>query len=163
MSQPFSILFICLGNICRSPLAEGIMRSVLQERFPQREFLIDSAGTNGYHTGEAPDERSVVVAARNGIDISAQRCRQLGAADFNRFDLILGMDQNNLMTINRLAPAGSTAVTGLFTAVARDGFEGNNADHGEEIPDPYYGGAADFERVYLMVREAAEALADRLA
>ena len=163
MSQPFSILFICLGNICRSPLAEGVMRSVLQERFPQREFLIDSAGTNGYHTGEAPDERSVAVAARNGIDISAQRCRQLGAADFNRFDLILGMDQNNLMTINRLAPAGSSAVTGLFTAVARDGFEGNSADRGEEIPDPYYGGNADFERVYRMVREAAEALADRLS
>ncbi len=162
MPQPFSILFICLGNICRSPLAEGVMRAVAQERFPQREFLIDSAGTNGYHTGEAPDKRSVAVAKQHGVDISKQRCRQLGTADFSRFDLILGMDQNNLMTIRRLRPAGSSAVTGLFTAVARDGFEGHGADRGEEIPDPYYGGTEDFERVYEMVREAAEALADRL-
>ena len=162
MPQPFSILFICLGNICRSPLAEGVMRAVVQERFPQREFLIDSAGTNGYHTGEAPDERSVAVARQNGIDISKQRCRQLSDEDFSRFDLILGMDQNNLMTINRLAPCGSPAVTGLFTAVARDGLDGHAADRGEEIPDPYYGDIEDFERVYEMVREAAEALADRL-
>ena len=163
MPQPFSILFICLGNICRSPLAEGVMRAVVQERFPQREFLIDSAGTNGYHTGEAPDERSIDVAKQNGIDISKQRCRQLIDEDFSRFDLILGMDQNNLMTINRLAPVGSSAVTGLFTAVARDGLDGQATDRGEEIPDPYYGGPQDFERVYEMVREAAEALADRLA
>ncbi|MDR0252105.1 MAG: low molecular weight phosphotyrosine protein phosphatase [Brucellaceae bacterium] len=162
MQQPFSILFICLGNICRSPLAEGVMRSVLQERFPQREFLIDSAGTNGYHTGEAPDDRSIAIAAQHGIDISAQRCRQLSDEDFSRFNLILGMDQNNLMTINRLAPAGSPAVTGLFTAIARDGFESDSADRGEEIPDPYYGGTADFQRVYTMVREAAEALADQM-
>lgn len=162
MPQPFSILFVCLGNICRSPLAEGVMRAVVQERFPQRAFLIDSAGTNGYHTGEAPDKRAVFVAKQNGIDISKQFCRQLTDEDFNRFDLILAMDQNNLMTINRLAPLNSSAVTGLFTAVARDGFDGCTADRGEEIPDPYYGDVQDFERAYEMVREAAEALADRL-
>lgn len=162
MPQPFSILFVCLGNICRSPLAEGVMRAVVQERFPQRGFLIDSAGTNGYHTGEAPDKRAVFVAKQNGIDISKQFCRQLTDEDFNRFDLILAMDQNNLMTINRLAPLDSSAVIGLFTAVARDGLDGCAADRGEEIPDPYYGDVQDFERAYEMVREAAEALADRL-
>lgn len=120
------------------------------------------AGTNGYHTGEAPDKRAVFVAKQNGIDISKQFCRQLTDEDFNRFDLILAMDQNNLMTINRLAPLNSSAVTGLFTAVARDGFDGCTADRGEEIPDPYYGDVQDFERAYEMVREAAEALADRL-
>lgn len=163
MPQPFSILFICLGNICRSPLAEGVMRTVLQERFPERAFLVDSAGTNGYHTGEAPDYRSVAVAERHGIDISEQRCRQLVADDFYRFNLILGMDQNNLMTINRHAPAGSSAVTGLFTAIARDGVASLSADRGAEIPDPYYGSSADFDHVYNMVRDAATDLANRLA
>ena len=139
------------------------MRAVLQERFPQRDFIVDSAGTNGYHTGEAPDYRSVAVGLKHGLDISDQRCRQLVREDFTRFNLILAMDQNNLMTINRLAPKGATAVTGLFTAVARDGLSGHSVDRGEEIPDPYYGDAADFERVYLMVRDAAEALADRLS
>lgn len=162
MQQSFSILFICLGNICRSPLAEGVMRDVLLKRFPDRKFIIDSAGTNGYHTGETPDQRSVAVGLENGQDISAQRCRQLNHEDFFRFDLILAMDQNNLMTINRLAPSGATAVTGLFTAVARDGWNGENTDQGEDIPDPYYGDMADFERVYVMVHEAAEALAQHL-
>jgi protein-tyrosine phosphatase len=162
MPQSFSILFICLGNICRSPLAEGVMRDVLQKHYPDREFIIDSAGTNGYHTGEAPDKRSVAVAAKHGIDISDQRCRQLTPDDFTAFDLILGMDQNNLMTINRHAPDGSTAVTGLFTAIARDGIDGDKRDLGAEIPDPYYGGPEDFDQVYRMVRDAAEALAGKL-
>lgn len=162
MQQPFSILFICLGNICRSPLAEGVMRAVLQEHFPDRAFIVDSAGTNGYHTGEAPDYRSIAVAEQHGVDISDQRCRQLIADDFYRFNLILGMDQNNLMTINRHAPAGSPAITGLFTAIARDGVTSLSADRGVEIPDPYYGSSADFDHVYSMVRDASNQLADRL-
>ncbi|WOC15876.1 low molecular weight protein-tyrosine-phosphatase [Pseudochrobactrum sp. MP213Fo] len=162
MPQPFSILFICLGNICRSPLAEGVMRAVLLERFPDREFVIDSAGTNGYHTGEAPDDRAIEVAARHGEDISVQGCRQLVTDDFYRFNLILGMDQNNLMTINRHAPSDASAVTGLFTAVARDGLLGSASDRGAEIPDPYYGGTAEFDMAYRMVRDAAEALAEKL-
>lgn len=163
MPKPFSILFICLGNICRSPLAEGVMRAVVQERFPDRAFIVDSAGTNGYHTGEAPDYRSVAVAEQHGVDISEQRCRQLVADDFYQFNLILGMDQNNLMTINRRAPVGSSAITGLFTAIARDGVTSLGADRGAEIPDPYYGTSADFDHVYSMVQEAANSLADRLA
>ncbi len=138
------------------------MRSVLKQRYPYRAFIVDSAGTNGYHIGEMPDHRSVAIAARHHVDISRQRCRKLENSDFYRFDLILAMDQNNLMTINRLAPFGSPAKTGLFTAIARDGLDSQNADHGVEIPDPYYGHPSEFEQVYHMIREAAEALADRL-
>src|SRR5262245_16293175 len=94
-SPPVSILFVCLGNICRSPLAEGIMRSVAEERGRGGEVLIDSAGTGGWHAGSAPDPRSIAIAASHGIDISAQKARKVVADDFDRFNLILGMDQSN--------------------------------------------------------------------
>lgn len=149
---PSSILFICAGNICRSPLAEGVMRHVLDRR-RIGHVEVDSAGLNGYHTGERPDERSIRVAARNGIDISSQRCRQLVPEDFARFDLILGMDRQNMRLINARRPQETTAHIGLFTEIAR----------GEtiEIPDPYYGDIGDFERVYRMVLAASSALADQ--
>ncbi len=149
---PTSILFICAGNICRSPLAEGVMGHLLKKRGISH-VLIDSAGTNGYHTGEEPDERSISVAVRHGLDISAQRCRQLIAADFNRFDLILGMDRYNMRMIAQRQPANVSAHIGLFTEVA----EGKAV----EIPDPYYGGTGDFEQVYRMVLAASTALADQ--
>ncbi|MGF2226211.1 MULTISPECIES: low molecular weight protein-tyrosine-phosphatase [unclassified Brucella] len=149
---PTSILFVCAGNICRSPLAEGVMGHVLEKR-GIRHVLIDSAGTNGYHTGEEPDERSIQVAAHHGLDISAQRCRQLTMADFSRFDLILGMDRYNMRMITQRQPARITARIGLFTEVA----EGKPV----EIPDPYYGGIGDFELVYRMVLAASTALADQ--
>lgn len=152
-TAPASILFICLGNICRSPLAEGVMRHVLAERGLGGNVHIDSAGTNGYHTGEAPDKRSVRVAASHGIDISGQRCRQLIEADFTRFDLILGMDHRNITTINQRAPSRHTAEIGLFSQIA----QGRDV----EIPDPYYGEIGDFEEVYRMVLAASKALADR--
>ncbi|MCH4541278.1 phosphotyrosine protein phosphatase [Ochrobactrum sp. POC9] len=149
---PASILFICAGNICRSPLAEGVMDHVLEKR-GIRDVRVDSAGTNGYHTGEEPDERSISVAARHGLDISAQRCRQLIAADFSRFDLILGMDRYNMRMIAERQPANASAQIGLFTEIA----EGRAV----EIPDPYYGGTGDFEKVYRMVLAASIALADQ--
>lgn len=152
IEKPTSILFICAGNICRSPLAEGVMGQVLEAR-GIRNVLIDSAGTNGYHTGEEPDERSITVAARHGLDISAQRCRQLIAADFSRFDLILGMDRYNMRMIAQRQPANASAHVGLFTEIA----EGKPV----EIPDPYYGGIGDFEKVYRMVLAASIALADQ--
>ncbi len=114
---PISILFVCAGNICRSPLAEGVMGHVLEKR-GVRHVLVDSAGTNGYHTGQEPDGRSIRVAAQNGLDISAQRCRQLVAADFTRFDLILGMDHDNMRMIARRKPGNATSHIGLFTEVA---------------------------------------------
>ena len=152
MPAPASILFICAGNICRSPLAEGVMGQVLEKR-GIRHVLVDSAGTNGYHTGEEPDERSISVAARHGLDISGQRCRQLIAGDFSRFDLILGMDRYNMRMIAGREPANASAHIGLFTEIA----EGRAV----EIPDPYYGGTGDFEKVYRMVLAASIALADQ--
>ncbi|MFD1198283.1 low molecular weight protein-tyrosine-phosphatase [Brucella gallinifaecis] len=151
-SAPTSILFVCAGNICRSPLAEGVMGQVLAERRIDH-VLIDSAGTNGYHTGEEPDERSIRVAARYGLDISSQACRQLIASDFTRFDLILGMDRYNMRMISQRKPANATARIGLFTEIAQG--------TAVEIPDPYYGKIGDFEQVYRMVLASAKALADQ--
>lgn len=153
--QAKTILFVCLGNICRSPLGEGVFRAVLEERGLGRGFRLDSAGTGGWHAGEQPDRRSIAVAARHGIDISGQRARQILPEDFSRFDLILGMDRTNLADIRRAAPAGSLAEIHLFLEFA----EGRARD----VPDPYYGGPEDFEAVYRMVRQASEAMADRLA
>lgn len=151
-AAPTSILFVCAGNICRSPLAEGVMGQVLAAR-GVRHVLIDSAGTNGYHTGEAPDERSIRVAAGHGLDISGQRCRQLAAGDFTRFDLILGMDRYNMRMIGQRQPQAVTGRIGLFTEIA----QGKPV----EIPDPWYGGIGDFEQVYRMVVAASTALADQ--
>ncbi len=148
-----SILFVCAGNICRSPLAEGVMAHVLSAR-GIRGVLLDSAGLNGYHTGDAPDERSISVAARYGIDISGQCCRQLVGADFMRFDLILGMDRSNMRLIAGRRPADATSRIGLFTEIA--------GGQPVEIPDQWYGGAGDFERTYRMILAASTALADRL-
>lgn len=152
IKPPNSILFVCAGNICRSPLAEGVMGDVLEKR-GVRHVLIDSAGTNGYHTGEEPDERSIRVAARYGLDISDQRCRQLTGVDFTRFDLILGMDRYNMRMIAGRRPDHATSHVGLFTEIA----QGQQI----EIPDPWYGGIGDFEQVYRMVLAAATALADQ--
>jgi len=151
-SAPTSILFVCAGNICRSPLAEGVMAQVLAERRIDH-VQVDSAGTNGYHTGEEPDERSIRVAARYGLDISEQVCRQLTADDFTRFDLILGMDHYNMRMIAKRKPANATARLGLFTELAQG--------KAVEIPDPYYGQIGDFEQVYRMVLASSKALADQ--
>ncbi|MGU3574245.1 low molecular weight protein-tyrosine-phosphatase [Brucellaceae bacterium C25G] len=147
---PHSILFICLGNICRSPLSEGVMRDVWNKSGRSETIHFDSAGTNGYHTGEAPDPRSIKVAKQHGIDISSQRCRQLVRDDFYQFDLILGMDQVNITTIAQRKPEDATAHIGLFTEVAGMG--------AVAIPDPYYGDLSDFEAVYRIVLSSSNAL-----
>jgi protein-tyrosine phosphatase len=145
-----SVLFVCLGNICRSPLAEGVFRAVLVAEGKSEGVLIDSAGTNGYHTGEAPDRRSIAVAGRYGIDISNQRCRQLTADDYTRFDLIVGMDRTNVAAIEARRPLNANAQVELFYAIASGG--------ATQIPDPYYGTNGDFERVYRMILAASTGL-----
>jgi protein-tyrosine phosphatase len=150
-----SILFVCLGNICRSPLAEGVFAAVLEEKGLGDRFELDSAGTGGWHAGSAPDPRSIAIAASHGIDISGQKARKVADADFSRFDLILGMDCTNVQDLRRLAPASAQDRIHLFLEFA-DGRE-------RDVPDPYYGGADGFADVYRMIREASEALSSRLA
>ena len=150
-----SILFVCLGNICRSPLAEGVFRSVLAERGMEDDFLIDSAGMGDWHAGQAPDHRAIAVARTNGLDISGQQARAITEADFERFDLILGMDRKNIRELQEIAPDAFRDRIHLF----RD-FAGGGA---EEVPDPYFGDAAGFAETYRLIRAASEGLADKLA
>jgi len=147
-----SILFVCLGNICRSPLAEGVFRAVLAES--GRDILLDSAATSGWEVGSPPDPRSITVAASHGVDISGQKARKVVVGDFSRFDLILGMDRSNIRDLKALAPAAAHDRIHLFLEFA----------HGKarDVPDPYYDGAEALASVYRMIREASEALATRL-
>ncbi|NLR99184.1 low molecular weight phosphotyrosine protein phosphatase [Rhizobium sp. P38BS-XIX] len=144
------ILFVCAGNICRSPLAEGIFRHLVTEAGRSAEFEIDSAGTGGWHQGQRPDRRSVAAAAGHGIDISSQRARRIEPADFSSFDLILAMDQDNLKNLRKSAPADALGRLHLFNAFTL----GSNRD----IPDPYYGDREDFEAVYTMLLAGCSAL-----
>ena len=151
-----AILFVCLGNICRSPLAEGVFRHQAEAASVADRFILDSAGCGGWHTGEAPDPRAIAAAARHGIDISGQRARQIRPADFDAFDLILGLDRDNVRHLQRMAPgqgAGKARI-GLYLEEAL----GLNKD----TPDPYYGSDRDFEAVYRLCAQASEALLAKL-
>lgn len=145
------ILFVCLGNICRSPTAEGVFLHVLKLHAPSLKVEVDSAGTAGYHLGAAPDARSQHHALLRGIDLSALRARQLAAEDYRKFDLILAMDRANLADINARRPRGATARQQLFMEYAPELGE-------PEVPDPYYGGEGDFERVLDLTDAAARGL-----
>jgi len=151
--RPVSILFVCLGNICRSPLAEGVFRAVVDAQGEASRFRVDSAGTGGWHAGSAPDPRSIAIAARHGIDISGQQARQIRPQDFAEFDVILGMDRSNVDDLRRVAPVQALPRIHLYLdfATRRVG----------DVPDPYYGGPEGFADVYRMIRVASEALAGR--
>jgi protein-tyrosine phosphatase len=152
------LLIVCLGNIRRSPTAEGVVRTLAAREFPQLELEVDSAGTAGYHIGEPPDRRSIAAARRHGYEISHLRGRQVTRADFAEFDYVLAMDDSNLAELARLRPADSRAVLGTFLQHA--GMSGVDC-----VPDPYHGGVEDFERVVelseLGARGWLRALADR--
>lgn len=152
--RPFAILFVCLGNICRSPLAEGAFRQAATRAGLAQRFRIDSAGLGDYHVGHPPDRRAIATAARHGIDIAMLRARLVTRADFDRFDLILGMDQSNLAGLLDRAPPAPHAEVALYRARA----EGVSAP----VPDPYYGTAEDFEAVYQIVARGSAALLDAL-
>jgi low molecular weight protein-tyrosine phosphatase len=149
-----SILFVCLGNICRSPLAEGAFRAEAARL--GLEILADSAGTGGWHRGEPPDHRAIAAARRGGIDISGQRARQVTRADFDRFDHIVALDVENLADLERMRPAGSPARVSLLL----DHVPGRE---GEGVAHPYYGGERAFDITWRDVIEAARALAGTLA
>jgi protein-tyrosine phosphatase len=145
------LLFVCMGNICRSPSAEGVFRRVLAERAPQLTIEIDSAGTHDYHVGNPPDRRAIEAARRRGIDLSQLRARQVSAEDFERYDLILVMDEENLDELRRRAPARYHDRIRLLMEFAPEASS-------RHVPDPYYGGATGFEEVLDLLEEAAEGL-----
>lgn len=145
------ILFVCLGNICRSPTAEIVFREIVAREAPNLSIEVDSAGTAGYHVGDPPDSRTRQAALRRGYDMSALRARVVEPQDFSRFDLILAMDRQNLETLQRRAPATAHERIRLFLEFAPD------ADT-TEVPDPYYGGANGFEEVLDLVEAAARGL-----
>ncbi len=150
-----SVLFVCLGNICRSPLAEGVFRHVVAGAGLEQKFVIDSAGTGAWHEGAQPDPRSMAVAAKNGIDLSGQRARKIRPDDFSRFTHIFGMDRSNVTDLETMAPAGAIGAVHLFLDFAT----GSTAD----IPDPYYGGADGFDAVYRTIWAASQSLVRKLA
>jgi protein-tyrosine phosphatase len=134
------LLFVCLGNICRSPTAEAVMRELARREAPQLELEVDSAGTAAYHLGELPDARTRAAARGRGYDLDGHRARQVQRADFERFDLILAMDESNLEALQSRAPAGRERRLHLFLEFAPQGTLA-------EVPDPYYGGPEAFEEV----------------
>lgn len=149
-----SVLFICLGNICRSPLAEGVFRNEVEKLGLSEHFTIDSAGTGGWHIGNPPDPRSIDIARQYSIDISKQSCRRLEAEDFHDFDYIFAMDHSNLANAKSINNNGGSAQLSLFT---------HYAGQGEiEIPDPYYGGTDGFNTAYLMIKQASIDVLQRL-
>jgi protein-tyrosine phosphatase len=150
------VLFVCMGNICRSPTAAAVFRHLLATAAPGLQVKVDSAGTHGYHVGQAPDPRAQATALRRGIDLSMLRARALVAADFGEFERILVMDAQNLRDARAIAPPASTARLGLLLDYAPELAL-------TEVPDPYYGGSADFERVLDLCTAAARGLLTQLA
>ena len=148
-----SVLFVCLGNICRSPLAEGALRAEAARR--RLDVIVDSAGTGNWHAGEAPDARAQRTAARHGVDISGLRARQVRPADFRRFTHVIALDHDNLATLRAMAPADGTAELSLLL----DWVQGRE---GQAVADPWFGDEAGFEITWAEVTAAARTLAARL-
>jgi protein-tyrosine phosphatase len=150
--MPVQILMVCLGNICRSPLAEGILASKL----PKDKFRVDSAGTGSWHIGHTPDERSIATAKKNGLDISNQRGRQFSSSDFNTFDYIFVMDSSNYETVISLAK--NQEHKDKVRMILDELFPNENVD----VPDPYFGLPNGFNMVYQMLDEVCDVISEKL-
>lgn len=149
--MPMRVLCVCLGNICRSPTAEGVLRELARQQSPQLVTAVDSAGTAGYHVGDPPDPRTVAIARERGYELSDLRARQVSQRDFIEFDLILAMDRANLQALQQRVPGDARARLGLFMEFA-------GTASGDEVPDPYYGDRRDFLHVLELVEQGARAL-----
>ncbi len=149
------VLFVCMGNICRSPTAEGVFRRKVEEAGLDGSIHIDSAGTHAYHVGEPPDPRATEAASRRDIDLRPLRARKATTRDFEHFDYVLAMDRDNLRLLEMLRDGSDSARLHLFLDFARSSNE-------TEVPDPYYGGNQGFERVLDMIEDAAEGLLDHI-
>lgn len=151
-----SILFVCMGNICRSPTAEGVVQKLIDEQGLSDRVRLDSAGTHAYHVGEPPDHRAAAAALERGIEIAHLRARKVAPEDFYNFDLLLAMDVDNLQVLQELQPADSAAQVRLMLDYSKSNPNGT-------VPDPYYGGAAGFERVLDLLEESATGLLAEIA
>ena len=150
-----SVLFVCLGNICRSPLAEGIFLHLVDQAGLTDRFEVDSAGTGAWHVGERADARAAMVASQHGVELPS-RARQITSDDLDHFDYVIAMDRENLRNIERLA---ATRESDAQIKLLR---EYDSESSGDEVPDPYYGGASGFENVYEMVHRSCTELLDQL-
>lgn len=150
--MPVKILMVCLGNICRSPLAEGLLASKL----PKENFIVDSAGTGHWHVGKQPDERSIAVAKKNGLDISTQKGKLFSISDFDNFDYIYVMDSTNFDDVMRMAKTDTHKAK--VEMILNELFPDENVD----VPDPYFGLTNGFDTVYGMLDEACENIAKKL-
>lgn len=152
--RPTKVLFVCLGNICRSPAAEGVMRSIVEEEGRGAEWVIDSAGTGNYHVGDLPDNRMRIHARRRGLELT-HRCRQVAPSDFDDFDLIIGMDSQNIANLRRAAPTpeAEAKIMSMGELLPASG----GYDH---VPDPYYEGSEGFELVLDLLQEGCRRLYD---
>jgi protein-tyrosine phosphatase len=157
-SNSISVLFVCMGNICRSPTAEGVVRKLMSDHAPALgvELELDSAGTHSYHVGHPPDRRAQTAAQARGVDLSTIRARRVVEDDFTRFNLILAMDEDNLAELEAMRPAEATAQVRLLLDYAP-------ANGMKEVPDPYYGGPNGFEQVLDLVEAAASGLMAEIA
>ena len=149
------LLFVCLGNICRSPMAQGVFAHVVAQAGVSDLFALDSAGTGAWHEGQPPDERARAAALKRGIDLSGQKARQVAMQDFEDFDMILAMDRTNLADLQNLAPQTHADKAGLFLGAGYDSIK-------REVPDPYYGGGEGFEEVLNLIEAGSRALLARL-
>ncbi len=142
------VLFVCMGNICRSPSAQGVFEKLVNDKNCSHIFEIDSAGTHSYHIGNLPDSRSLSFAHKRGIDLTQQRARKVNSRDFDRFDYIIAMDDDNLKNLERICPSPDLK-NKLFTMMSFSHYK-----HYNEIPDPYYGGESGFDVVLDLLEEA---------
>ena len=145
-----NVLFVCLGNICRSPTAHGVFAQRVSERGLQSQIQVDSAGTGDWHVGEAPDKRATAAAAKRGFDLSSLRARQVSAKDFGQYHYVIAMDNNNLADLNALKPHHYNGELALFLSYG--------SDNTVEVPDPYYGAGDGFEQVLDLVEQASDGL-----
>ena len=154
MTKAVKVLFICMGNICRSPTAEAVFKRLVEQAGLQDRILSDSAGTHDYHLGDAPDARAQEAASKRGYDMSGLRARQVTKADFENFDYLLAMDEHNLAMLKSWSPRPHLAKVQLFTAYS---------SRGEcVVPDPYYGGPRGFEHVLDLIEESARGLLEHI-
>lgn len=145
------VLFVCMGNICRSPTAQGVFRHLVAQAGLSERIEVDSAGTHAYHIGEPPDPRAQQTARRHGVDLSGLRARRVRAEDFKRFDYVLAMDVENYRSLQEICPPGYEARLHLLMDFAPSCTE-------REVPDPYYGGPSGFDRVFELIEQACEGL-----